>query len=472
MARSRLEIERSLAANIAATDPGLATRTGPLRRGYIKPFAAELETVEARAQHVARLSSIILAEAETDEELESLGGSLGLERNEGSASRGFVVFATGVRPGISDVKRVLPGVIIGTSDGGLAYQTKESRSLPGSNADAFFVASRRRFEIRVPVEALAVGEDHDVPPGRINTILSSLDDFSDVANLEEVTGGTSRETNSQFASRIATRLLGIDRGVGGGLLDEAMRFSDQVKSVVAVLSTDHDLFRRRTSRPAIDLYVNGAYVRQVTDTYTAVGGETSFTLPSQPVLDLTAVSVNGVAVDFSLIQDTTRETGGSPIGRDRVALTTALGPGDQLEVSYDANGLLLDMLEAFNQVEDEEGVDGVASRFGTTILPRTPRDVEIEVDISATGLSSFDPAALTTNIQEQTAAYIASGDRVPVLSPKLLRDQLFDTVPGLSRLTINTFRRTDGGPTFGIITIAKNERSTTTDDLVRVRVRS
>jgi hypothetical protein len=462
--RSLAEVETSLTESISSANPGIKTLTGPIRRAVIKPVSTEVSSAENAADHLSQLSSLNFSAATTDQELENLAAALGIERKPGKGSTGFVVFATAVRPSALTTLTVTAATLVGTAQGGLVYQTTEERSLPGSNADAFFVASRRRFELRVPIEALAVGADHDVAPGRISVILVNLDDFTVVENLEDITGGVSAETNAELASRIRERLLGIDRGVNGGLIEEALRFDDTVKAATPIYSTDTELFRRRTTRPAIDLCISGSYDRIVTDVFTALGGETEFTMGSQPVVEVTDVTVNGAGVTFSLAKDSSLETGGSTLGRDKVVLSSPLGAGDQLEVTYTANGLLLDMQQEF-------GSDGASSRFGTIITLRGYRQVVMEVNITASGLGSFSEVDLAEAITAGVFDYVDSGEHKDALSPDELAKTLLQTVAGISRLRINTFRRTDGGPSFGVVTLAKNEISTSTDSLVLVTVR-
>jgi len=462
--RSTTEVEESLATSISSVNPGLSTKTGSMRRGIIKPVAPEIQKAEADADHLIQLVSLNFSAASSDAEMDLCARAVSLERKPGKAASGFVTFGTAVRPDALTTLTVPAGTLVGTAQGGLVYQTTEERNLLGSNADAYFNSLRRQFEVVVPVEALAVGEDHNVAPGRITQILGTIDDFSTVTNIDYVDGGLSAESNAELFERIQERMLGIDRGVNGGLVEEARRFDESVKDAVPVYSTDFDLFRRRTTRPAIDLYVSGSYKRLVTDTYTAVGGETSFVLTNQPVITVTSVTVNGLAVSFSVLKDTSRETGGSPIGFDKVVLTAALGVGDQLQVDYEANGLLLDMYQTF-------GSRG-SSRFRTQILPREMRTVQIEVAVTATGLGSFEEITLSNEVTAKVIEYVSPGTRVTEpLTPEKLREKLLSEVAGLSRVNITIFRRVDGGPSFGVITTAKNEIPSTTTDLVKVSIR-
>jgi hypothetical protein len=464
-ARSTTEVQESIATAIQTVDPSANTRRGPLKRAWIDPIATEVQKNEADADHLAQLVSLNASEATTDDELDSRANAFGLERGDGKASVGFATFFTSIRPGSTQTLTVPLGTLVGTDLGGLVYQTTTEVNLIGASADIYFNDAERRFEITAPIEALAVGADHDVPSTRINRILSALDDFQGVVNTADVEGGTSRQTNAELDETTRTRLLGIDRGVNGGLISEVLLFDPTtVTAAVPVYSTDIALFRRRTTRPAIDLYVLGSYNRIVSDSFVTGGGETSFGLSSPPVLSITDVLVNGLSVTFTVVKDTTRETGGSTLANDRIALSAPAGIGDLVQVDYVANGLLLDLQATY----DAEGPD---SRFGTQIVLRTAPKVPIKVAISATVLGSFEVLTVTEEIQAVVLDYVARDTFVATLTPEELDRQIRTEVAGLSRLQITVFARVDGGASFGIIDLEKNEIPSTDSSLIALSVR-
>lgn len=464
MARSVTEVQESLTDNITSVDPSAQVRRGPIKWAFIDPVASEVQRNEIDAEHLAQLVSINQSESTTDDELEARANALGLERAQGKTSSGFATFFTSIRPQTTQTLTVPIGTVIGTSQGGLIYQTVAEGNIVGSAADVFFNVAQRRFEITVPAEALAVGSDHDVPPQRIVVILSPLDDFQGVVNNGFVEGGTSAETNAELDARIRSRLLGLDRGVNGGLVSDALRFDQTVKAAVPVYSTDVTLFRRRTARPAIDLYVIGSYDRIVSESFVATGGETALTLSSPPVLSITDVLVNGISSTFTLLKDGTRETGGSTLARDQVVLAAALAPGDLVQVDYVANGLLLDL----QATVDAEGTD---SRFGTQIVMRTPFAAPIRVEVRAAILGSFDVLDVAAEIDSVVRSYVISESFVYTLTPEELDRRIKTEVSGISRVQITVFSRQDAGAAFGIIDLAKNELPTSDDSLIVVAVR-
>ncbi len=464
MARSLTEVQDSLTGNITSVDPSAQVRRGPIKWAFIDPVAVEVQRNETDAQHLAQLVSINQSEATTDDELESRANALGLERGQGTASSGFATFFTSVRPQTTQTLTVPIGTVIGTAQGGLVYQTTAEGNIVGSAADVFFNVALRRFEITVPIAALAVGSDHDVAPQRITVILSPLDDFQGVINNDFIEGGASAETNASLDERIRNRLLGLDRGVNGGLVSDALSFDPAATAAVPVYSTDLTLFRRRTTRPVIDLYVIGSYNRIVSDSFLAVGGETSFVLSSPPVLSITDVLINGVSSTFTLMKDATRETGGSTLAQDRVVLAAAASPGDLVQVDYVANGLLLDLQATVN-------AEGTSSRFGTQIVMRTPFPALIKVTVRAAILGSFDVLDVAEQIQAQVEAYVIRSTFIATLTPEELDRLIKTNVSGISRLQITLFAREDGGAAFGIIDLAKNEIPTSNDSLIDVQVR-
>lgn len=461
--RDITEVQESLATNITTIDPSADVQKGPIRKTVVVPVAVEVQRNEADLDHLSQLVSLNFDAATSDDELAGMAGAFGIERDPGLPSTGFVTFFTATRPSVGVKFEVPVGTVVTTSDGQLAYAVTEAGAIDGDNADLFFNPATRRFEVTLPVEALAVGDDHDVPPTRVNTIQSQLESISGCTNGDAIEGGVSAETNAQLAARVRQQLLGGQRGLSGGVLAAARNASQKVKDAVAVYSTDISLFRRRTTRPGIDVYVIGEALKPATETFTALGSETSYVPTKQPVKAITLVTVNGTEATFTLERDSTRETGGSTIATDRIVFATPLTTGQVVTVEYTYNAILQDLQALYDSQE---------YLFGTKIVARTPFQVPIRVAINATALGSADPIRLAESLRSQVLSYVNPSAFTAVITPQVLRSRIFENVSGMSRLQISTFTRDDGiGSSFGVIALEKNELPFSDDTLVTISVK-
>ena len=175
------------------------------------------------------------------------------------------------------------------------------------------------------------------------------------------------------------------------------------------------------------------------------------------------MTVNGTAVDFPLISDTTPEYGGSPRSSDYVLLDTALVAADSVVINYDYNALVYDL-----QAE----VFGLERPFDTDVLAREPRRVGVVVSIDASIVASFDTARVYEAIEASLFDQIESDFFIDILQPEAVRQKIRDEVAGLNLLRITVFKRSSGSSLdVETIDLEKNEVSYVDQTQLNIQVR-
>lgn len=464
MARSIDEIQTSLIESIKNTDESIDVAKGPIFDFLLAPVPSVLAETEARADRIARLVTAQLDQVATQDEVEAMATSFSVPLGTGRASRGRATFFTVTRP-TSDIP-IPRGTIIGTPDRQLTFfVTNATLVMESANADAYYVASRRRYEITANIEATSVGPDFDLPPQRIRTVLTPITGIEGVANLTETSGGLTEESLATSVARIRAKFAGLDPDSGGGISSALRNYAPStIVDVALVFPKDRFLFRRRTNRPAIDAYVNGEDLTEVTESFVAVGGEQDIVLEQPPVVSVESVAVNGSEVDFAFLPDTSREVGGSTRGQDRVYLTTPLSLNDVFEVTYTTDSVIGG---AQTELFDAEG-----RAFDTDILVRRKRVVSIAISLSARVLTSFDQSRVSDAIEASLTEQVESGVFGEELKPEVIRQNIKDAVGGISEIRFKLFQRTEGAEVdVEVISLATNEVAVIDQSALSIDVR-
>jgi len=452
MARTKTQIATSMIATLRSVDPSIDVEVGPIRDFVITPTAKELAATEERAEHLALLYSLAFAQTASDAEVKALADNFGISRGRGSPSSGFLTFFSYTAPAAGSSYTVSRGTLVSTTDGTYMYRTMEVGSILGDAADAYYNGTKQYYEITIRAEAVAVGPDYDVPPYRVTKIVGSLTGISGAENRVAFTGGSVSETKAGHVSRIQTRFLGMERGTAGGILSNIRNYdTTNIKDVSIVYSTDHTLFRRKTTTPALDVYIIGEVGEQATVVFTAVGGEDTVTLLRQPILSIDSVTVNGLPASYEWVIDQLPETTKSTSARDFIRLTPPLTAADVVQVTYTYNKLLTNIQ---NDLFTYQGM------FGTSILTRAAWEAPIALTVNISRLSVFSESRIQTQADGIITDYIEQELFIDALFPEVLRDRIQSRVAGVSTVTFSYFTRTDFGTLdVEVIELRKLERA-------------
>jgi hypothetical protein len=467
MARTEAQVITDLTAAVESIDRTIDVRKGPFRNTYILPFSDEIINAEESVEDLAQRYSTAYVSTLDSASIDIYGENHGIARGEGEVSRGYVYFYTYTPPQSGDSFLVPQGTVVTDRDGLLAYQTTFQVQILGSRASSYYNPSKRWYEVRASVEALAAGDIYDIPPGRIRRIISDLPDFSGVDQRSRVEGGAQIETNEDYMERIDSALHGSALGSIGGIESTVRNFNPSaITDVAIVYSIDTGLFTRPTSRPSMDIYVIGEVPLTYEQTYTAGGGETDVSLSRVPVLSITSVLVNNVTVtDYELVLDETLQTGTSAQADDFIRFPAPLAANDEVVITYTYNSLIRDLQVYLSQPR--------VYLFETEFLVRSGIPVGIEIVVFITLLSTYDPQLAESAAISAVTNYASPGKFRELSYADDMRIAITSEIPYATQVLVTTFKRTDFGILeVEVIELQKNQYPFTDSTLYTINVES
>jgi uncharacterized phage protein gp47/JayE len=466
MARSVEEIQLSIQQSVEAADPTIESRSGPVFNIMLQPVSNEVAKIEAEIERVGALYSLQFQEVATEAETAALATNFGIQRAPGAKATSVVFFFRFTRP--VEAAQVRRGTLVGNLDGTLNYIVQEDVVIDPANADSFFNAARRTFEVAVNVEAVSPGQNFNIPAFRINSLITPNVDFDGVENRAPAEGGSEEETQDSEVERIRERFAGLNTGSVDGIRFTASNSFPEVIQDVAVIQPASDLFRRVILTPGLDVYIAGANVETVRQNFVAIGGETEIPIASPPSVPSSLVlQINGVInVDATIVKDTSA-VANTVQANEIVSLASPLVPGDVVTFTYSFNRLILDVQDIY-----KPATGGDSLLFGTDILVYEAVEVPITVVMSIRIASSFDIPRTTDQVTNTVLALVQQNTFGVTLYPETIRETILNTVQGVTSLNIEQFRRTDTSlRDVEIIELEANEISTLDDENFQLSIR-
>jgi hypothetical protein len=451
---------------VEGSDPTIESRSGPVYNIMIQPVANEIARIETEQDRINALYSLQFQEVATIEETNALATNFGIQRAPGAKATVVAFFFRFTRPQQPAVVR--RGSLVSNADGTLQYVVQQDAVIDPNNAEAFFNAARRTYEVAVNVKAVSPGENYNVPAFRVNALVTANSDFDGVESRTAATGGSEEETQSAEVARIRSRFAGLNTGSIDGIKFVAANSFPELVNDVAVIQPSNVLFLRAPTTPALDIYIAGNNLEAVRQSYVSLGGEIQIVLASPPAIPGTLVlSVNGVVDSGAVIVPDEGVYAGSVRATDTILLSTPLTAGDVASFSYQFNRLVFDV-----QQEYEPTNVGDSLLFGTDILVYQSKIAPITVEMSIRVASSFDVPRTTDQVQNVVLEYVNRDVFGVTLFPEQLREQILTTVQGVTSLDLQQFRRTDKSlRDVEIIEMADNETSQLDDESFQLNIR-
>lgn len=465
MARTLRQIELSLADSIESQDSSVDTVKGPVFDIFIRPQAAQLRSVELLFDDLSRRYSLDYVLSQNETVLQLYGANHGLRRSLGRAARGNVTFFTSAAPGPDDIVVIPAGTVVSTTDTTISFRTLRDAFILGSSLGAYYNASTRRYEVRVPVEALGAGALFEVPQNRIVRIQSTVRGIDGVINRERISGSTEFESTTRFGARIRSKFNGLSLGSGDGLKQLIKQFdTSSIDDVQLIFSTDFDNFRRRTRRSAWDVYLIGSVTETTDVTYAGNAVQQTFSLPLTPALAVQSVRVGNASVGFHFLPDTTFQYRSSTQANDQVELSVIPGLNETVTITYTYDKLVRDTQNYVNRI----GVQ----LYRADILVRKAIPVAIRTNVLVQVLSSFDETEAAGSAFASVSNFLNKNEFVSVLFANDLRSKLSADVAGVSNISILEFTRDLTG-TIPVETVEFKpfEFPETSDSLITIEVR-
>lgn len=464
MARSRRQIEQSLITSIEATSPDVDVQKGPIYDIFIRPQANEFRGTELKLDDLSRRYSIDYILTQNAAAIDLYGSNHGLRRSSGKPSSGVATFYAYTRLGSGEVISIPQGTVVSTVNPTIAFQTIQDAQIRGDNANAFYNASTRRYEVSVPIESLGFGQEFELPPNRIVRIQTQIQGIDGVLNRARTGQSTTTETSSSFGGRIRLKFNGTAQGSGDGFRQLIQNYNPQdILDTSIVFSTDQNLFRRPTRRSAWDLYLIGQDVRSFTESFVGDGVRTEFRLSRSPVLSVTSVTINGLTTAYSPNIDVGENYGGSTRANDSVRFAAAPSIGSQISVTYEYDELVRSVQEYSDRIS--------VGLYKCEILIRRARQIRTTVKVQIQVLSSFDSEQAQSDTFAAISEFVNPNRFVDILYPGDLSRKISGEVGGASRVRVTEFYRTDiGGTLLEAIEYEANEYPVSSDALIDVEV--
>jgi hypothetical protein len=451
MAKSADDIKKELEDSITQTDSTLDVVQGPIPDIYIKPQSGQLANASADAESLRQLFTLQFEATATDDEIKNALANYGSTPGAGVKAQHVQHFMRFTKP-LTDIS-IPAGTLAANTGGDLIYRVVNGGIILAASAPLYYNSSRKSYEIGLLVEAVGIGEKYNLPANRVITLLTPVSGIDSTENRSASKGGMEQEPRTSQSDRLKNSLLGINLGAPGGLQDDIKNTMPELVTDVAIIQPFEKEFYRSTTGPALDIYVIGSLYESYIQVYTASGGETQIPLTKKPAFSITAVTVNNVSVSFSLVNDTSLETGYSLDAYDVVALSIALAINDSVKIEYTYN----QVLEKVNSVVYADGSDYL---FNTDILIRSPFTVAPVLGGEVQALPSYSVTEVEQNLLTYITNYFTFTKFTEIVYPEVIRENVLTQVTGVQTFRLREFRRSKGSlSTIEPMTFARNEIS-------------
>lgn len=438
MARTTTQVQQSLVATIQGINPTLDVQVGPLYNYVIAPVAPEISFVESQVERLLRYYSVNFEDVATADEVRDFAINFAAGVSDGMPARGSVYFFRNSAPLMGEIYTIRVGDLVGTADRNLLFKVTQQVEIVGDFAATYYNPSTNRYEVSVPVEAISPGILYNIPANRIVRLLSNIRGIDGVEQRTSMSGGTEAETTLDVVSKVRTKFLGLDTHSVGGIISTTLTlFANLVLDLKIVRPTDRLEFRRSSDNTALDLCIYGEVLKDFSEDYLAIGGETLISLQSNlTAVTISDVQIGGTSLDSTLwefVPDTSLEYQLSTAAHPKIQLTSALSTNDLLTVVGQKNDLL-------DQIQAVWGPDDQAL-FKTDILIRSFLVLPVTVQLEAR-INTGDIDAVQGTIQG-IITNILQGIPIPsAIYPDLIVETLKSSIPEIVSIKMLKFKRT------------------------------
>lgn len=165
-----------------------------------------------------------------------------------------------------------------------------------------------------------------------------------------------------------------------------------------------------------------------------------------------ALQKQAIPINFTLVSDTSPQTGGSAISTDQVLLATALVAGDVVVINQTYDSL-------FSSVQTD--VFGDTRLFATSELARAFNQIPLNIALQGKALPGYDPTVVAASVSTALQALIEPGVWQGSFQPQDITQSLQSTVSGLASPVLTQFQRsTRATATIETVVIQDNEIAT------------
>ncbi|MFA5999849.1 MAG: baseplate J/gp47 family protein [Candidatus Paceibacterota bacterium] len=207
---------------------------------------------------------------------DKLGENFGLYRKTGEKAKGSVIFYTDQYLEADVIVPINTRIsTIGTSEmPSRIFQTMQEVTMYALQRNTYWNDANQRYEIKVPIEAVDIGESYTVDVNTIKSLVSSLTTkyafycVNDTATY----GGTDSENNIEYGTRCMISVAGVDTGSYQGYIKllAGIPSVEKVSEVNAghyYMQRDYDDLRRKHIYGSVDLYIKGENLKSASDKF-------------------------------------------------------------------------------------------------------------------------------------------------------------------------------------------------------------
>jgi hypothetical protein len=389
--------------------------TGEIPDLCIYPQATVLESSHEDLRKVSLLISLQnIEEFEGDFEidLERFVFNEGITRSLGAVGTTTVTFSRSAAPAADiKVQRGFPIATVADESTGQAvtFVTTEEKTMLYAQASSYYNIETERYELTVPVAALSEGASGQVAANRVTRPLRTLVEFDSVTNSSATVGARDQETNTELAERYLLAIVGRELATPNGAKKVTEDDFAEVSDVTVVYGSDELLTRAADDAGAVDAYVIGDEILEITENPTYLGTNQLIAVDQPPINEVLSVQdLSGPTTfveddDYEVVLDTTGNQGSTraiegirflPTGTLVLASPPTLG--SPVTIAYTYNNLVRRL-----QTEAETADRDV---FGQDLLYKRSTQIDIAHEallylttgaVSATVLAAARSAVLT-----------------------------------------------------------------------------
>jgi hypothetical protein len=253
------------------------TPSSPINDIIINPHKAILSPIIEEVNSMEMMSNLDNAANMSEEEMDEIGqGNYMMTRKGGSKAFGESVIALKT---ISDTVSLLvpEGTTFKSSDG-LMYVTTQRFEFTPSELYSYYNPTTFLYEISVQVEAVDVGVQYNIGEGSISDIVNPFSaNIAYVTNKLPMSGGTDKETNEQYASRIKQFYVSRQLGTRPGYIQFILENFPEIKDAY-VAGYGDAMMTRDSATVTIDGKTFTGHIGGKIDIYTKGSTITSSTI--------------------------------------------------------------------------------------------------------------------------------------------------------------------------------------------------
>jgi len=370
---------------------------------FIEVPAKQITDLYSTAEHIGLIQSLKNPDEFSTQEMNDCAYNYNLTRKPATTSVGFALFTARVAP-VADII-----IIVGTQISTLATSTTPSVTFQVTTSTVLLAGT---YSVLVPIESVAVGVSNNVGANTISTLTTPISGVTGVTNPGATTGGTDQESNASLANRIINVWSGANIGTKQGI-QNLMLAQNNVEMALVQGWGDPLMTRDNGYGGKVDVYImaESNYSTPITDEETTDYGGGNIILAKQPVLSISGVKVNNVAIspsNYSLVKDSSG-VGGSTRAQDAVSFSVPPSLHDDVRISYTYNSLI----ESLQALVDED-VNHIVT--ADVLIKST-----VEVLVDMTFQISIQPVGSTfATVRDNVATALTNFINIKSLGAKIL----------------------------------------------------